>query len=83
MARKKVAKKLKRVKSPREEKNGAPDVCFVIMPFGGWVGKYYDEIYLPAIDSAGLEPHRADDLFRPSTTVNDIWAYTASSKSSA
>ncbi len=52
------------------------DVCFVIMPFGGWLDDYYQEIYCPAIDEAGLTPHRADDLFRPSTIVNDIWAYT-------
>jgi len=48
----------------------------VIMPFGGWLDDYYQDIYRPAIDAAGLEPHRADDLFRPSTIVNDIWAYT-------
>jgi len=52
------------------------DVCFVIMPFGGWLDDYYQGIYHPAITAAGLEPHRADDLFRPSTIVNDIWAYT-------
>lgn len=46
------------------------------MPFGGWLDDYYRDIYCPAIDAAGLEPHRADDLFRPSTIVNDIWAYT-------
>jgi hypothetical protein len=52
------------------------DVCFVIMPFGGWLDDYYLDIYSPAIKGAGLEPHRADDLFRPSTIVHDIWAYT-------
>jgi hypothetical protein len=60
--------------------SGAPDVCFVIMPFGGWLDKYYEDIYVPAIESVGLEPHRADDLFRPSTIVNDIWAYTKRAK---
>lgn len=52
------------------------DVCFVIMPFGGWLDDYYQDIYCPAITAAGLDPHRADDLFRPSSIVNDIWAYT-------
>src|SRR5687767_13683863 len=52
------------------------DICFVIMPFGGWLDDYYTDIYCPAIKAAGLAPHRADDLFRPSTIVNDIWAYT-------
>jgi hypothetical protein len=50
------------------------------MPFGGWLDDYYETIYSPAIDAAGLEPHRADDLYRPSTIVNDIWAYTQKAK---
>jgi len=56
------------------------DVCFVIMPFGGWLDDYYETIYSPAIQAAGLSPHRADDLYRPSTIVNDIWAYTNRAK---
>ena len=58
----------------------AAEVCFVIMPFGGWLDDYYETIYRPAIQAAGLEPHRADDLYRPSTIVNDIWAYTRRAK---
>lgn len=50
--------------------------CFVIMPFGGWLDEYYAEIYCPAIEATGLSPHRADDLFRPSTIVHDIWHYS-------
>jgi hypothetical protein len=50
------------------------------MPFGGWLDDYYDSIYCPAIESAGLEPHRADDLYRPSTIVTDIWEYTKKAK---
>lgn len=56
------------------------DTCFVIMPFGGWFDEYYSSVYKPAILAAGLEPHRADDLYRPSSIVNDIWAYTKESK---
>ena len=56
------------------------EICFTIMPFGGWGDDYYETIYCPAIRGAGLEPHRADDLFRPSTIVNDIWAYTKRAK---
>jgi len=61
-------------------KNKKKDICFTIMPFGGWGDEYYETIYCPAIRGAGLEPHRADDLFRPSTIVNDIWAYTKRAK---
>lgn len=68
-------------KKRRKRKGGptspvAREVCFAIMPFGGWLDDYYETIYCPAIEAAGLEPHRADDLYRPSTIVHDIWAYT-------
>jgi len=46
------------------------------MPFGGWFDDYYSNIYCPAIESAGLVPKRADDLYRPSAIVHDIWNYT-------
>jgi hypothetical protein len=55
-------------------------ICFAIMPFGGWFDGYYSSIYQPAIKEAGLDPKRADDLYRPSTIVNDIWTYTRSAK---
>ena len=58
----------------------AQDICFAIMPFGGWFDGYYSSIYQPAINDAGLVPKRADDLYRPSTIVNDIWAYTRQAK---
>ena len=80
---KKIAKNSGVKQSPRAKTNEpeAPkDICFVIMPFGGWLDDYYAQIYCPAIQAAGLSPHRADDLFRPSTIVNDIWAYTKRSK---
>lgn len=50
------------------------------MPFGGWFDTYYESIYCPAIESAGLTPRRADDLMRPSTIVHDIWEYTREAK---
>lgn len=77
MASKKRAAAKKRAKKTVAAKHG---VCFVIMPFGGWLDDYYDTIYSPAIEASGLDPHRADDLFRPSTIVNDIWAYTKAAK---
>ena len=58
----------------------APETCFTIMPFGGWFDDYYVSIYKPAIERAGLNPCRADDLYRPSTIVTDIWHYTQSAK---
>ena len=58
----------------------AKETCFTIMPFGGWFDDYYESIYKPAIEKAGLKPRRADDLYRPSTIVNDIWSCTKESK---
>lgn len=54
--------------------------CFVIMPFSGWFNSYYVEIYCPAIREAGLIPIRADDLYRPSNIVDDIWESTRNAK---
>ena len=59
--------------------NGIKPKCFIIMPFGGWFDKYYFEIYVPAIEDAGFEAKRADDLYRPGNIVNDIWKYTKES----
>ena len=63
----------------KNESNPKKDkCCFVIMPFGGWLNTYYDEIYIPAIKAADMKPTRADDLYRPGNIVNDIWNYTKS-----
>jgi hypothetical protein len=44
----------------------------VIMPFEGWNDEYYEHIFKPAILEAGMEPHRADHLYRPGAIVQDI-----------
>jgi len=49
------------------------NTCFVMMPFGDWFDKYYQEIYVPAIREAGFEPIRADELFSTGTVVEQIW----------
>lgn len=56
------------------------DVCFVISPFGGWHDQYHSEIFCSAIKAAGLEPARADDLFRSSNIVHDIWHLVTTSR---
>jgi len=58
----------------------AKGTCFVIMPMGDWYDDYYSYIYCPAIRAAGLDPYRADDLYRPSAIINDIWKYTRASE---
>ncbi|HET9710796.1 MAG TPA: hypothetical protein VFP64_02905 [Pyrinomonadaceae bacterium] len=74
-ARKKAAP---RKQQPKE--TGKQDTCFIIMPFGDWFDTYYESIYLPAIEATGLTPRRADNLYRPSAIINDIWALTNEAK---
>jgi len=80
MAKRKVAAKravkVKKVARKVAEKG----TCFVIMPFGEWFDEYYTSIYAPAIQAAGLDPRRTDDLYRPSAIVNDIWECTKAAK---
>jgi hypothetical protein len=40
----------------------------------------YEGLSHVQIERAGLEPHRAVDLFGPSTIVNDIWLYARRAK---
>ena len=47
------------------------DTCFVMMPFGSWFDRYYQEIYVPAIREAGFEPVRLE-LFHTGSVVEQI-----------
>jgi ribosomal protein L7/L12 len=47
--------------------------CFVLMPFGGSFDRYYSNIFVPAIENAGLVAVRTDSLFRSSPIMGDIW----------
>ena len=49
------------------------DTCFVMMPFGDWFDRYYQEIYVAAVKDAGFEPVRADQLFTTGSVVEQIW----------
>lgn len=56
------------------------DTCFVMMPFGTWFDRYYQEIYVPGIKDAGFEPVRADELFTTGSVVEQIWDQIEKSK---
>lgn len=57
------------------------DTCFVMMPFGPPLGGYYEKIYKPAIEKAGLTPMRADDdLFGTGKIMDQIWSGINSAK---
>jgi hypothetical protein len=73
-------KKKPAVRNKRTVRKKKQGTCFVISPFGGWHDDYHREIFCSAIESAGLEPTRADDLFRSSNIVHDIWHFVSSSR---
>ena len=51
------------------------DSCFVMMPFAAPLGNYYDKIYKPAIEKAGLLPIRADnEIFGTGKIIDQIWS---------
>ena len=78
MAKKKTTTKKNKEKITADKK--VKDTCFTIMPFRGWFDMYYADIYVPAVEAADLKPTRADDLFRTSTIINDIWTMTKKAK---
>jgi hypothetical protein len=59
----------------------AGDSCFVVMPFGAPIGSYFQNIYEPAIQKAGLRAVRADaDIFGTGKIIDQIWSGINSAK---
>jgi len=58
----------------KEVRVAASDVCFVMQPFAAPLGDYYDKIYKPAIEKAGLSAIRADaDIFGTGKIMEQVW----------
>jgi hypothetical protein len=56
-------------------KISAGDSCFVVMPFAAPIGAYYQHIYEPAIQKAGLRAVRADaDIYGTGKIIDQIWS---------
>ena len=52
----------------------AGDSCFVMQPFAAPLGDYYEKVYKPAIEKAGLKPVRADaDIFGTGKIMDQVW----------
>lgn len=52
----------------------AGDSCFVMMPFSAPLGNYYEKVYKPAIEKAGLKPVRADaEIFGTGKIMDQVW----------
>lgn len=48
------------------------NICFVIMPFGADFDELYEKVYVPAIQSLGLSPLRADEICDNQPIIRDI-----------
>lgn len=73
---KQVLKKLEKSTSVQSD-----DSCFVMMPFAEPIGSYFDKIYAPAIEKAGLSPVRADNtIFGTGKIMDQIWSGIHSAK---
>lgn len=48
--------------------------CFVMQPFASPIGDYYESVYKPAIEQAGLTAVRADaEIFGTGKIIDQIW----------
>jgi hypothetical protein len=58
----------------RQASAATGESCFVMQPYVGALGGYYDSIYKPAIEQAGLQPIRADaEIFGTGKIMDQIW----------
>jgi hypothetical protein len=63
------------VKLGREVSLATGQSCFVMQPFAPPLGDYYEKIYKPAIEKAGLRPIRADaDIFGTGNIMDQVWS---------
>ena len=62
------------VKLSKTAKVSGDQSCFVMQPFAAPLGAYYEQIYKPAIEKAGLKPVRADaDIFGTGKIMDQVW----------
>lgn len=62
-------------KLERDASVGTHDSCFVMQPFAPPLGTYFELIYRPAIEKAGLRAVRADaDIFATGKIMDQVWS---------
>jgi hypothetical protein len=60
--------------APAKRAVSSGTTCFVMQPFGGHLGGYFETIYKPAIEQAGLQALRADaEIFGAGKIMDQIW----------
>jgi len=73
------SEQLKKLEASVQVKPG--DSCFVMQPFAPPFGGYYEKIFKPAIEKAGLTPVRADaEIFGTGKIIDQIWRGLNSAK---
>jgi hypothetical protein len=50
-----------------------PSQCFVLMPFAAQYEEIYFDIIKPALQSLGIDCIRADELYKSTPIIQDIW----------
>lgn len=50
-----------------------PDLCFVLMPFRDELRPVYEDHVKRTVEQLGLRCRRADDIFRNTAIIEDIW----------
>jgi hypothetical protein len=59
---------------PAKVQVSAGTTCFVVQPFAPPYGPYYESVFKPAIEQAGLTPVRADaEIFGTGKVIDQIW----------
>lgn len=62
------------VPGPSKANVATDATCFVMQPFSGHLGAYYDSIFKPAIEKTGLVAVRADDdIFATGKIMDQVW----------
>jgi len=64
-----------RVRKPgKVVSTSSKDTCLVLMPFTDPHSTYYEQIYKPAVEKAGLQPVRADaEIFGAGKITDQVW----------
>jgi hypothetical protein len=61
-------------RQPRRLISTGAGTCFVVQPFGPPFGSYYESVFVPAIENAGLRPIRADaEIFGAGKVMDQVW----------
>ena len=62
------------VPGPKKASVATGATCFIMQPFGGYLGTYYETVFKPAIEKAGLTAVRADDdIFATGKIMDQVW----------